>query len=442
MSREGHRAVAGWDEDALTLAVEAARGASTTIAPREMIFASTSAYFTERSQAVLAVEALALSPSTQTLDVSGSRRCATSALLHALQGVGEVLIAAGEKRETQAGSPQSLLYGDGGAACQVGDAGGALFRGGASMSADLVDVYASRGQRTPYVYEERFIRDTAVANVFAPTIREACERAGVSPTDITLAVVPEPAGGVYAALAKMLGLTAPNLATEVAGKAGDLGAAHPLFALGLAFARAKAGDLVLLAGFGSGCDVLIFEVQGAIDGADQFEAWLDQGVSSSDYVRFLSLTGEIDLAWGMRAEAELKSQATVLERIGRDMIGFIGGRDSLGNVQFPKSRIPVNPGADGPETLTDVRLAELPAVIVSATNDRLNFSPDPPFAFGLVQFENGARVMMEFTDRGPVGFSVGDTVSMRFRIKQLDRRRGFRNYFWKAARSVRPAMEA
>lgn len=442
MSREGHRAVAGWDEDALTLAVEAARAASTTTAPGEVIFASTSAYFTERSQAVLAVEALALSPSTRSLDVSGSRRCATSALLRALEGAGDVLIAAGEKREIQAGSPQSLLYGDGGGACQVGDTGGALFRGGASMSADLVDVYASRDQRTPYVYEERFIRDTAVANVFAPTIREACERAGVSPADIALAAVPEPAGGVYAALARTLGLTAPNLATEVAGKAGDLGAAHALFALGLAFARAKPGDLVLLAGFGSGCDVLIFEIQGAIDGADQFEAWLDQGVSSSDYVRFLSLTGEIDLAWGMRAEAELKSQATVLERIGRDVIGFIGGRDSLGNVQFPKSRIPVNPDADGPETLTDVRLADLPAVIVSATNDRLNFSPDPPFAFGLVQFENGARVMMEFTDRAPVGFSVGDAVSMRFRIKQLDRRRGFRNYFWKAAQSVRPAMEA
>jgi len=442
MSRDGYRAVAGWDEDALTLAVEAARGASISTAPGEVVFASTSAYFTERSQAVLALEALALPPSTRTRDVSGSRRCATSAVLQALEGTGEVLVAAGEKRETQAGSPQSLLYGDGGAACRVGEGGGALFRGGASMSADLVDVYVSRDQCTPYVYEERFIRDTAVASVFAPTIRQACDRAGVSPAEITLAVVTEPAGGVYAAVSKALGLTAPNLATEVAGRAGDLGAAHPLFALGLAFARAQPGDLVLLAGFGSGCDVLIFEVQGEIEGAARFEAWLDEGVSSSDYVRFLSLTGDLDLAWGMRAEAELKNQATVIERIGRDVIGFIGGRDSLGNVQFPKSRIPVNPDVDKPETLTDVRLADLPAVIISATNDRLNYSPDPPFAFGLVQFENGARVMMEFTDRGPAGFSVGDPVSMRFRIKQLDRRRGFRNYFWKAAQSVRPAMEA
>lgn len=442
MPRDGFRAVAGWDEDALTLAVESARAAESPTPPHELVFASTSAYFTERSQAVLAVEALALPASTRTSDVSGSRRCATSALLRALEGEDEVLIIAGEKRETQAGSAQSLAFGDGGSACRVGAAGPVRFLGGASLSADLVDVYASRDQRTPYAYEERFVRDTAVAGVFAPTIREALERTGVAAADIALAAVAEPVGGVYAGVAKVLGLTAPNMAAEVASRAGDLGAAHPLFALGLALDRARTGDKILLAGFGSGCDALIFVVEEDIEGAGAFESALAEGIASADYVRFLSLTGEIDLAWGMRAEAELKNQATVLERIGRDVIGFIGGRDSLGNVQFPKSRNPVNPAIQTPETLEDVRLAEMQATLVSATNDRLNYSPDPPFAFGLVQFENGARVMMEFTDRNPEGFTVGDAVTMRFRIKALDRRRGFRNYFWKAAPRVRPVLEA
>jgi hydroxymethylglutaryl-CoA synthase len=439
--RDGHRAVAGWDEDALTLALEGARGARSGAVLRELIFASTSAYFTERSQSALLAEALALPSETRTLDVAGSRRCGTTALLRALEGESDILVAAGEKRETQAGSPQNLLYGDGGAACQVGGEGGALFRGGASMSADFVDVYASRDHPTPYGYEERFVRDTAVASILAPTIRAACDKAGIAPSDLAFAAVVEPVAGVYALLARTLGLSAPNLATGLAAQAGDLGAAHPLFAMGLAFAQARIGDLVLVAGFGSGCDALIFEVRGEVAGAAAAAAALGQGVVSTDYVRFLSLAGEVDLAWGMRAETELKGQATVLERIGRDVIGFIGGRDSLGNVQFPKSRIPVNPSIKGPETLIDVRLADLPATIVSATNDRLNYSPDPPFAFGLVQFENGARVMMEFTDRGPAGFSVGDAVSMRFRIKGIDRRRGFRNYFWKAAQSDRPTLE-
>ncbi|MFD2580273.1 hypothetical protein ACFSTD_20200 [Novosphingobium colocasiae] len=41
------------------------------------------------------------------------------------------------------------------------------------------------------------------------------------------------------------------------------------------------------------------------------------------------------------------------------------------------------------------------------TADRLNFTPDPPFDFGLVQFDNGARVLMELTDRPEKGFCGG-----------------------------------
>jgi uncharacterized OB-fold protein len=109
-------------------------------------------------------------------------------------------------------------------------------------------------------------------------------------------------------------------------------------------------------------------------------------------------------------------------------------------VQFPKSRHPVAPDAQGP--LTDERLADVPARVVSFTADRLNYTPDPPFNFGLVQFDNGARLPMEFCDVAPEGLAVGDAVQMRFRIKSRDPARGFRTYFWKAAPLARPALEA
>jgi uncharacterized OB-fold protein len=236
-------------------------------------------------------------------------------------------------------------------------------------------------------------------------------------------------------------VTAPNLASDLTQTLGDLGTAHALFAFALACAKAKPGDLLLLAGFGSGCDAMIFRMTGVMPGAAEAATMLRSGIALDDYVRFLSLTGTVDLDWGVRSEFEQKAQATVLERYGRDMIGFIGGRDSKGNVQFPKSRIPVRPDATGPEPLEDVRLADDVARIVSVTADRLNFTPDPPFWFGLVQFDNGARVMMEFTDANAKGFSVGDQVQMRLRIKSHDTRRGFRTYFWKSAPAQRPLIE-
>jgi hydroxymethylglutaryl-CoA synthase len=436
----GRRAVAGWDEDALTLAVEAARGVAGS--PDAVIFASTSAPFIERSHATLLAEALALGVDTRTNDVAGSRRCAVAALLNALLGKGEVLVAAGEKRRTKAGGAQHLAYGDGGAAACIADQGAARLLGYSSVSHDMIDVYASHEHPEPYAYEERFVRETAVAHILVPAIKAACEMADIAPSSIAFAAVHEPLAGCWRDIARLTGMTAPNLASDLAQSAGDLGAAHALFAFALACDKAKSGDRILLAGFGSGCDALVFEMTGAMPGATEAASAVNSGLAFDDYVRFLSLTGSIDLDWGVRAEFEQKAQATALERHGRDMIGFIGGRDKMGNVQFPKSRIPVRPDAVGPEPMEDVRLADLPARIVSVTADRLNFTPDPPFWFGLVQFENGARLMMEFTDADVKGFAAGDAVRMRLRIKSHDHRRGFRTYFWKAAPMQRPQIES
>jgi 3-hydroxy-3-methylglutaryl CoA synthase/uncharacterized OB-fold protein len=437
----GTRAVAGWDEDALTLAVEASRALVSESAPDKLVFASTSAPFFERSQATLAIEALALPAATRSNDVAGSRRCAVAALLDVLQGSGDTVITAGEKRLTKAGSTQHLRFGDGGAAVRVGDAGSARFLGSASLSHDLVDTYASREHPTPYVYEERFVREVSARDVIAPTIRAACADAGIEPSAITHAAVHEPLPNLWRDVAKLSGVAAPNHAADLEAKAGDLGAAHALYAFALALDVATAGDIVLLAGFGSGCDALLFEVTGDTPGTSAASAMLATGLVTTDYIRFLSLTGEIALDWGVRSEFEQKAQGTVLERHGRNTIGFIGGRDSAGNVQFPKSRIPVRPGATGPEPMTDARLADVPASLVSVTADRLNYTPDPPFWFGLVQFDGGARVLMELTDADAQGFSVGDPLAMRLRIKGIDRKRGFLTYFWKAAPQMRPALE-
>jgi hydroxymethylglutaryl-CoA synthase len=439
--RDGTRAVAGWDEDAFTMAVEAARGLTGPVAPDRFIFASTSAYFTDRPQSALAADALALPRATRTQDVGNSRRSATSALLDAIEGRGSSIVAAGEKRPTQVGSPQQMSFGDGGAALRVADQGAARYLGGATQTHDFVDLYVSRDQATPYAYEERFIRDVATSEIIVPTIKAALASAGITPERVALAAVAEPLAGMYPAIAKAAGLKAPNLATDLATTAGDLGAAHALYALGLALYAATPGDIVLLCGFGSGCDAMLFELTEPLPGADDMHAALGQGQKLTDYVRFMNLSGAIDLAWGMRSEFEQKAQATVLDRYGRDIIGFVGGRDSLGNVQFPKSRIPVNPALSAAEELSDVRLADETGRVVSVTADRLNFTPDPPFDFGLVQFANGARVMMELTDRRADGFAVGDDVVMRLRIKSQDRRRGFRTYFWKAAPRDRQPLE-
>jgi 3-hydroxy-3-methylglutaryl CoA synthase/uncharacterized OB-fold protein len=441
--REGWRALGGWDEDAFTFAVEAAReacGDGQSIA--KVIFASTSAPFFERSQASLLVDALALPKSARSFDVSGSRRCAVSALMDALEGRGRVLVCSGERRATRPGSSAQLNFGDGGAAALVSDGGGARYLGGASLSHDFLDMYASREHPTPYLAEERFVRDAATREIMVPTILAACRTSGVNPASIALAACAEPSAGCFKRAADDAGITATNTSDVVMLAAGDLGASHAVFSFALAMERAKTGDIILLSSFGSGCDALLFEKIGPVAGTGSAEQLLRSGRALESYPRFLSLTGSLDIEWGPRAELDQKIQASVVGRYGRDMLGMVGGRDKRGNVQFPKSVMPVNPDADGPEELENVRLAEMAARVVSITDDRVNFTPDPPFKFGLVQFDNGARLMMEFVDSDPVSLNVGDPVRMRLRIKAIDRRRGLRSYFWKAAPLQRPSLES
>jgi uncharacterized OB-fold protein len=91
----------------------------------------------------------------------------------------------------------------------------------------------------------------------------------------------------------------------------------------------------------------------------------------------------------------------------------------------------VNCGSIKP--LTPAPLADAPAKVMTFTADWLMFYPSPPLYVGLVQFDNGARILMEIVDVDPAKFDVGSPLRMTFRIKEKDTRRHYNRYFWKAA---------
>src|SRR5690606_8000108 len=158
---------------------------------------------------------------------------------------------------------------------------------------------------------------------------------------------------------------------RLGAEAGELGTAAPLFGLALALEQAEPGQIILLAGCGHGGDGLVLEVTGKADRLSAHRA-LDEGAPLTSYSRLLSSPGCTDLDWGPRAEVNQKISASVLARHGREMHGFVGGRDQNGNVQFPKTPFPVNPELSQRGVYEDVVLRDEPARVVSITADRLN----------------------------------------------------------------------
>ena len=59
-------------------------------------------------------------------------------------------------------------------------------------------------------------------------------------------------------------------------------------------------------------------------------------------------------------------------------------------------------------------------------------NPAPPMVVGFVQFDCGARLLMETVDIGAGGIDTRTPLRIVFRIKESDKARGFNRYFWKA----------
>lgn len=440
------RAICNWDEDSLTMAVEACRDALKGIDSERvagLYFASTTMPFADRNNAGVICAALNLDEAAQTMDVTGSLRAGTSGLLAALGGgrAGDdrelTVLAAADHRKAQPASIQELTFGDGAAAVLLGTEGVvAELLGSHSVARDLVDHYRAADREFDYALEERWVREEGYFKIVPEAVEKLFERTGMAAADVQHFVLPGPAR-VVAKLARSLGFEPGTVRTNLHERCGDTGAAHPLVMLVHALESAKPGERILLLGFGQGVDALLFEVTPAI-----VQLSPRRGVGGSlagtsredNYFRYLSFNGLIPVAWGMRAERNNRTAQSTFYRKRKAVTSFIGAKCSAcGTIQFPKTGTCVNPECRQTATQSDFAFADLKGSVKSFTEDWLAYTPNPPLQYGNVRFEGGGNLMMEFTDCQPGGIRVGLPVRMCFRIKDHDESRGFTRYFWKSA---------
>lgn len=443
----GERAMANWDEDALTMAVEAARdclGARKRSDVARVVLASTSHPFTDRQNAGVLKEALNLSDHVASLDVSGSQRAGTSALIDALLVASAtddaVLCVASERRTTTPASDLELIAGDAAAGFLLG--GGetvADLVSAHSVTVDFVDHFRASGRDTDYNWESRWVRDEGYAKIVPAAIAAALAKAQLKPEDVDRFIMAAPFKGVNAAVAKAAGIKPEAVADPLDAVLGDAGCAHPLVMLAHQLETAEAADILMVVGFGQGCDVLLLRATGRASGVRHgVSGYLRRRRAETNYYRFLAFRGHLPLERGMRAEHDEKTALTALYRNRRTVLALVGGRcTQTGVVQFPKTPVSVSQETHAVGTQEDYPLAEKTARIMTYTADRLTYTPDPPAYYGAIDFDGGGRMNVEFTDVDEADVEVGRPMRMMFRIKAVDQTRGFIKYFWKATPDFR-----
>jgi hydroxymethylglutaryl-CoA synthase len=442
----GERSMANWDEDSITMAVEASRHCLPAAQRHEcsaIYFASTTLPFLDRQNAGVIAAALRLPAAVSAMDITGSQRAATTALIAAIGtctghgAAGPILVTAADKRRSLAASTQEMQSGDGAAALMIGNTRViAEIAAMHSETVDFVDHFHSDEAEYDYQWEERWVRDEGYTNIVIPAAKACLEKAGINGASIQHLVMASGFAPLPKAIAKRLGIAESAVHDGLEATCGNTGVPHPLVLLAHTLELARPGDLILLLAFGGGCDALLLRVTPLIQ-AHRSPPNLSNALKAqkleTNYTKLLVFNRQIPLDKGMRAENSDKTPLTSLYRNRKMMFGLVGGKCTrCGTAQFPKSSICVNErcGAEGSQE--DFPYADLSPTIMSWSADSLTFTLDPPAYYGMLTFEPGGRLMADFTDCDAAQIEVGAKMRMVFRIKAIDAISNFKHYFWKA----------
>jgi len=445
MVAQGERSMCNWDEDTLTMAVAASRDCLKGMdkhALDGLYLASTTLPFADRQNAGIVSAALNLDSNLITSDFAASQKAGSTALITALESVKSgdrksILVAASDSRETRTAYFYEMWFGDGAAAFTVGDTDViAAYKGSYSVSHDFVDHYRGARNQFDYMWEERWTRDAGYGKIIPEAVNGLLEKLGMTMEQVDKLVYPCFFKGDHRKIAKNLGASPEKLVDNLHEVCGETGTAHPFLMMAAALESSKPGDHILMAGFGQGCNALMFEVTDQITRLaprNGFDGTINHKKTTHNYQKWLKFRNLIQTEMGIRAEAPTQTATTVLWRKNKMILGLVGGKcKACGTPQFPKADICVNPDCGAVKSQDDYEFADEPAKVKTFTGDLLSVSVDPPAIYGMVQFDVGGRMMADYTDCSLDEIQVGLPVRMEFKRKCVDKDRGFTNYFWKA----------
>jgi 3-hydroxy-3-methylglutaryl CoA synthase/uncharacterized OB-fold protein len=429
----GTRTVAGFDEDPTTMGVEAARialRAAGSVAPRLLLFGTSSPQYADKTNATAVHAALRLADDAAAFDLGASVRSAVGGLVLALDGGAPALVVSADVRGGMAGSADEVSGGDAGAAVLVGgDADGPLLAelvGRASVTDEFVDRWRTPGDSRTKVWDERF-SEVMYTPLGVTAWNTALERAGLTAGEVALAAVAAPTARVGRAVGGKL--DGVQVIDDLGGTVGNAGAAQPGLLLVSLLEQAEPGQVVALVSLADGADVLLFRVTDALPahrGSPSIAEQMAHG-GPVPYGKFLAWRGVLPVEPPRRPEPQRVS-APAAARSEEWKFAFVGSKErDTGIVHLPPARV----SSDGSHTdLMDAApLADVRGTIVTYTIDRLAYSPSPPIVFAVVDFDGGGRVPIELTDVDEAEVQIGARIEMTFR--RLFTADGIANYFWK-----------
>lgn len=307
------KAVAGLDEDVITMSIEAARNALARagIDPQELravwVGSESHPYAVKPSGTVVA-EAIGASQNISSGDWEFACKAGSEAMVAAMglvgSGMGRYALAIG--MDTAQGKPGDALEytaASGGAAYILGPAAESMVEIEAAYSfvSDTPDFW----RRAHAIYPEhgqRFTGEPAYFEHVGNSARTIMEQMGLSPADFAYAVFHQPNAKFPQRIAKMLGFSRQQIETGLLSpRIGNTYSGAALIGLSAVLDIAQPGDRILMTSYGSGAgsDSFVLKVRKPL---------LERRDKAASTEAYIARRTEIDYATYLRYRSEVKTK--------------------------------------------------------------------------------------------------------------------------------------
>ena len=260
----GEKAVAGLDEDVITMSIEASRNAlaRADIDPSDIgavwVGSESHPYAVKPTSTVVA-EAIGAVPNTLAADWEFACKAGTEAMQAAIgfvgSGMAEIALSVGmDKAQGRPGDALEYTAGAGGAAYLIGRADQALatIEASYSFTTDTPDFFRRANEVYPE-HGERFTGEPAYFKHVTAAADEIMQSTGMTPDDFTFVVFHQPNAKFPTRVGRSLGFTQeqikPGLLVPMIG---NTYAGSALVGLTAVLDLAQPGDSILMVSYGSG----------------------------------------------------------------------------------------------------------------------------------------------------------------------------------------------
>ncbi len=427
------RRVAGFDEDPVTLAVQASLGVDADV--QAVFFASTTSPYVEKSCATVLSAVLGLPPGVRTLNLAGSLRCATTAIISASDTISagsaeNCLIAAGDMRQAEPGSPEEITLGDAGAAVVLGTENLlAKLLDHASVSSEFLHTWRRQGDRYVRSGDVRFSQQYGYQNTMGEAIAKLLAKTGLKAADISKVILAIPEIRPIRAILKGAGFDQKTQWYDpLTGFTGFSGTPHPLVLLASALENSAPGEKILLCAYGDGADALLFETTERVKELNEsapVKAQLARRKEIPSYARFLDIRN----ALGRWDQFEGAFASTIMEHRDKEAnLGLIA-RKCTNCGEISTLKLPVCPACKAKRQFEDFKL-NCTGSIFTFSQEHYFPTPEPPVTMASVDLDGGGRLLVQMTDYEYESVKIGDRVELVFR--KMHEAGGYHNYYWKA----------